>query len=332
MNENLQPKKLDDFIINKEAAETLKRFDINNLTNIILHGPTGSGKSTLFYAFMRHLFNKDEIIKTHKKLTLNNTEITYMDCKDFLELCPSDYYYQDRTVVTEFIKQMASTRSVRSLFVKEKAARYKIVVMSSVELMTESAMAALRRTVEQYSKNIRLIMITNDISRVMKPIRSRSFCIFVPLPSDLQIAEFIKNQSKFKELAGNEQINRIINTSNGNLHKIFYHIENLKFEGKTKDFRLEYERDLDDLCDKIMKTKTAQTILSARKTFYYLLGNQVLSNLILERMLKNFLKLNKKTEEVLKLFVKYKERCMDSDKEIIHLEAFSLGIMVLFDK
>lgn len=336
-----KPLHLKNFIIHSNIANNLLSFEINNLTNIIFYGPTGSGKSTLLYALIRHLFNIEEIKKDYRKLQLPSTEIMYMDCVNFLEISPSDYKLQDRVVITEFIKEIASTRSVKSFFKKEDTPRYKIVVMNSIELMTESAMAALRRTVEQHANNIRIIMITNDISKIIKPIRSRAYCIFVPSPSDIEISELLKKIEEENNLNCNtKELNKIIEFGEGNLHKIFYNFElylninnseNKRIKAPLIDIRMDYEKDLDEICIKVLKTSTAQTILACRKLFYYLLSNQVNSKTILNRMLENFLNIGKE-KEVLNLFSKYKKRLDDTNKEIIHLEAFILGIMCLFEK
>ncbi|KAF7690792.1 Replication factor C subunit 5 [Cucumispora dikerogammari] len=413
INKNIEKNSNPNNLHNKIITQ-LQSFNLNNLTNIIIHGPTGAGKSTLFYILMKHLFKLNEIKKVHRHLKLPSLEITYMEScnnlsnsiyntdkntqnhnpnnikSNWVEIMPSDYGLKDKIVVIEFIKEIVSNKSITTFFQPNKSlnnnvANYKIIVIHSAELITESAMAALRRTVEQHAKTIRFIMITNNINKIMKPIRSRAFCLFVPAPDDNIVLKFltttINNESIIPEhksiysssvinnknsesiipepepnsiissssVINNKNsetktldiniINQIIKTSSGNLHKVFYKIEkfskNLTTSFNKNILLMDYELELNDLCIKIIKSPIPYTVLAARKIFYSLLSNQVLSNTIFDALLNFFLDYSENNKnklsvkQLLKLYVIYKDRAENTNNEIIHLEAFILGIMCL---
>ena len=59
------PNNFDDFIINKNKVNILKKFNINNLSNILIYGKENTGKKTLVYNFLKYLYNVSSI-NTHK--------------------------------------------------------------------------------------------------------------------------------------------------------------------------------------------------------------------------------------------------------------------------
>lgn len=62
-----------------------------------------------------------------------------------------------------------------------------MAVISDADRLTKDAQQALRRTMEKFSSNIRLILCCNSSSRIMDPIKSRCLQLRVPAPSDSQV-------------------------------------------------------------------------------------------------------------------------------------------------
>lgn len=91
-----------------------------------------------------------------------------------LELNASDDRGID--VVREQIKQFAETRT---LFSKG----YKLIILDEADMMTQAAQAALRRVIEQYTRNVRFCIICNYVNKITPAIQSRCTRFrFSPLP------------------------------------------------------------------------------------------------------------------------------------------------------
>ena len=76
------------------------------------------------------------------------------------------------------IKQFAETRT---LFSKG----YKLIILDEADMMTTAAQAALRRVIEQYTKNVRFCIICNYVGKVIPAIQSRCTRFrFQPLPME----------------------------------------------------------------------------------------------------------------------------------------------------
>lgn len=76
----------------------------------------------------------------------------------------------------EQIKNFAETRT---LFSKG----YKLIILDEADMMTTAAQAALRRVIEQYTKNVRFCIICNYVNKIVPAIQSRCTRFrFSPLP------------------------------------------------------------------------------------------------------------------------------------------------------
>lgn len=97
---------------------------------------------------------------------------------------------------------------------------YKIIILDEADSMTQDAQAALRRTMETYSRITRFCLICNYITRIIGPLASRcSKFQFKPLSFD-------SAKSKLEYIASCENvrydegvIEKLIELSNGDLRK-----------------------------------------------------------------------------------------------------------------
>ena len=58
-----------------------------------------------------------------------------------------------------------------------------VVLLSEADNLSRNAQAGLRRTMEKYSSNCRLILCCENSSRIIAPIRSRCLCLRVSAPT-----------------------------------------------------------------------------------------------------------------------------------------------------
>ena len=73
---------------------------------------------------------------------------------------------RDIDVLREQIKQFAETRA---LFSKG----FELITLDEVDMMTQAAQAALRRVIEQYTKNIRFCIFCNYVNKIAPAIQSQ---------------------------------------------------------------------------------------------------------------------------------------------------------------
>ena len=109
-----------------------------------------------------------------------------------LEITPSDVGNYDRVVVQDLLKEVAQTQQVD----QSARQRFKVVVINEADHLTRDAQAALRRTMEKYSPNLRLILLANSTANIIAPIRSRTLLVRVPAPSHDDICSVLAASAK----------------------------------------------------------------------------------------------------------------------------------------
>lgn len=186
-----------------------------------MYGPSGAGKKTRVIATLKELYGPGvEKIKidsrifqttTNRKLEFNVVASVY-----HLEITPSDVGNYDRVVVQDLLKEVAQTQQV-DVSAKQ---RFKVVVINEADHLTRDAQAALRRTMEKYSPNLRLILLANSTSNIIAPIRSRTLLVRVAAPTEDAICEVLRKVGAKEGWAEHKGLNkRIAKESGRNLRR-----------------------------------------------------------------------------------------------------------------
>jgi len=155
--EKYRPESLDDVMGHEDIIGRLQSYvDRNDLSHMLFSGPAGTGKTTCATAIARELYGDD-----------------WRD--NFLELNASDERGID--VVRDRIKNFARTSF--------GGHEYRIIFLDEADALTSDAQSALRRTMEQFSNNVRFILSCNYSSQIIDPIQSRCAVFrFSPLSDD----------------------------------------------------------------------------------------------------------------------------------------------------
>jgi replication factor C subunit 3/5 len=141
-----------------------------------------------------------------------------------LEITPSDVGNYDRVVIQDLLKEVAQTQQVDTA-AKQK---FKVVVINEADHLTRDAQAALRRTMEKYSPNLRLILLANSTANIIAPIRSRTLLVRVAAPSEGEICEVLERSAKKESWAVNKGLNeRIAKESGRNLRRALLMFESV---------------------------------------------------------------------------------------------------------
>ncbi|EJU03821.1 P-loop containing nucleoside triphosphate hydrolase protein [Dacryopinax primogenitus] len=154
--EKYRPATLDDVVSHKDITSTIEKFiEQNRLPHLLFYGPPGTGKTSTILAVARKIYGNE-----------------YR--KQILELNASDDRGID--VVREQIKNFAEMRTLYSK-------GFKLIVLDEADMMTQAAQSALRRVIEQYTRNVRFCIICNYVNKIIPAIQSRCTRFrFSPLP------------------------------------------------------------------------------------------------------------------------------------------------------
>ena len=205
--------------------------------HLLVYGPSGAGKKTRIVATLRELYGPGvEKIKIDSRIfqTTSNRKLEFNIVASVyhLEITPSDVGHFDRVVVQDLLKEVAQTQQVD----QSARQRFKVVVINEADHLTRDAQAALRRTMEKYSPNLRLILLANSTANIIAPIRSRTLLVRVAAPTEDDICKVLKKVGGAEGWAEAESLNRRIAKDSGrNLRRallMFEAVHAQKYGGK----------------------------------------------------------------------------------------------------
>lgn len=335
-----RPKSFERMEIHKSLSKQLKNVvKSGDFPHLLLYGPSGAGKKTRVMALLRQMFGaKVEKVKLENKdLKVGSTgtktiTITMLSSAAHIEINPSDYGVYDRYVISNLIKEIASSAPLEPQLNAENK-NFKVIVLNEVDNLTKEAQQALRRTMEKYMKTCRLILCSNSTSRVLAPVRSRCLCIRVPAPTTEEIVTVLQN------VANQENIQlprafaeKIANSSDGNLRKALLALEASKVEQypfkPDQDIKLaDWERYIHDIAKDIIEEQSPSRLLALREKYYLLITNCIPAEVILKKLAQRLLCLNS-SDQVLQFQIAhwvsfYEHRLKTGSRAIFHLEAFT---------
>jgi len=138
-----------------------------------------------------------------------------------LELNASD----DRgiQVVRQEIKDFASTKRLTFFNAQNQdttTTDIKLIILDEADQMTKDAQAALRRTIEKYSKNVRFCLICNYVNKIIPALQSRCTRFrFSPLKKK-EVVTRLEQICKEENVVYNELgLDAIFKLSNGDMRK-----------------------------------------------------------------------------------------------------------------
>lgn len=256
-----------------------------------------------------------------------------------LEITPSDVGNYDRVVIQDLLKEVAQTQQV-DLGAKQ---RFKVVVINEADGLSRDAQAALRRTMEKYSANVRLILVATSTAGIIAPIRSRTLLVRVPAPTETQIVDVLN--SAIKREAGwtvvPELNARIAASSGRNLRKALLVLEAVYASSPSPGPNTalppaDWELLISTIAHDILRERTPSMILATRAKLYDLLTHCIPASVVLKTLamklctecpeLPDHLK-----PEVVKWASFYEHRVKLGSKVIFHLEAFVAKVMRVFE-
>ncbi len=310
--EKYRPRTLDDVVNQVGIIKRLKQFvKDRSMPHLIFAGPAGTGKTTSALCMVRELYGR--------KMAPNIT---------FLELNASDARGID--VIRTYIKDFAKARPPRDI-------PFKTLILDEADNMTAPAQQALRRTMEKYTKNCRMILICNYSNKIIPPIQSRCVVFrFSSLNND-DIKERIKYIAKQEKITlVPNGLNALVNVSRGDCRRAINYLQSCGTISKKIDqdlvFRVAGEVPSDKIMEILQTAIEGQLQLSIKLLKdlikeYGLSGRNIIKNIHRE-----IYKLNVSEDlkiELTKLLAEFEYRLSQGGTEEIQLQALLAKIVLM---
>ncbi|KAI0833309.1 P-loop containing nucleoside triphosphate hydrolase protein [Trametes gibbosa] len=336
-----RPRSLDGLHYHHGLSARLKALAASgDFPHMLFYGPSGAGKKTRIAGTLLELFGKGvEKIKidqrgfttpTNRKLECNVVQSNF-----HIEITPSEVGNYDRLIIQDILKEIAQTQQV-DLGAKQ---RFKVVVIHEADSLSRDAQAALRRTMEKYMSNMRLILCANSTSKLIAPIRSRCLLMRVAAPNPEEMREVLDYVGKCEGFAiPDDTVAHIAADSNGNLRKAILVLEALKMQNPDLSVsalniaKPDWETYCHKVADMVVQEQSPARVMEVRAKLYELLSHCIPPTVVIKTIADRVVE---QVDEALKPDIMhwaaiYEARMRVGNKKIFHLEAWVVKVMSLY--
>ncbi len=312
--EKYRPRILDDVVNQKGIVKRLKQFvKDKSMPHLIFAGPAGTGKTTSALAIVRDLYGR--------RMLVNRT---------YLELNASDARGID--VIRTYIKDFAKARPPIDI-------SFKILILDEADNMTSPAQQALRRTMEKYTNNCRMILICNYSNKIIPPIQSRCVVFrFSSLNND-DIKKRVKYIAQQENITLTpDGLNALTDVSRGDCRRAINYLQSCGTISKKIDqeivFRVAGEIPPEKIKEILQTALEGQLQLSIKLLYdlindYGLSGQNIIKNI--HREVYNLNIIEDLKIELSKILAEFEFRLSQGSTEEIQLQALLARIVSLQD-
>ncbi len=311
----------------------------SNFQHLIVYGQSGCGKEYLVNRLLEKIYGKQSIELKEVEYIVpgysnTKTKILIKQSKHHIIIEPNSNGF-DKYLIQEIIQDYAKSELL-NIFKNRKL--FKVVIINKIDNLSYYAQASLRRTLEKYSNTCKFILISDQLSKIIEPLRSRCLMIRVPLANNEQILETLLHICHKENIKiSYDKLNKIINECDNKINNAIWLLE-MHYYG------IKYEKNWENVINLIVKTicsfnienskKLYKIIKKIREQFYILFITNIPTQLIIRNIMINLLKRvnNLKLKyHIIDITSIFELRLSQGTRHIIHMEAYIIRLIYLFN-
>jgi replication factor C subunit 3/5 len=306
----------------------------SNFQHLIIYGLPGSDKKYIINKLLSNIFGKQNIELKDVEYTLVGysnlkQKIIIKQSKHHIIFEPNSNGY-DKYLIQEIIQDYAKSEILNII---KQSKLFKVIVINKIDNLSYYAQASLRRTLEKCSNTCKFILVSDQLSNIIEPLRSRCLMIRVPLPTKEQIF------NNLLTICYNENIKLSLLDINKITNKSEYIMNHAIWLLNILIYKINDTNNWEDIIDNIVsliflcsKSKIYNIIKKIREYFYILFITNIPTQIIIKKIMIKLLLKIENTEikyEIIHLTSIFENRLNLGDKHIIHIEAYIIKLLYL---
>ena len=314
----------------------------SNFQHLVVYGPSGCGKEYLVNKLLEKIYGKagvelKEIEYTVSGYSNTKTKIMIKQSKHHIIIEPNSNGF-DKYLIQEIIQDYAKSELLNIL---KHRKLFKVVVINKIDNLSYYAQASLRRTMEKYSNTCKFILISDQLSKIIEPIRSRCLMIRVPLPSNLQILETLMYVCDKENInISFRKLNEIILNSDNKVNHALWLLEMYKYGITQNNSKAaNWSSVIDSMVEMITSSdinnnkKLYSVMKKIREQYYILFITNIPTQMIIRKIMIKLLEsidcicLKYSVIDITSIF---EQRLSQGTRHIIHMEAYIARLIYLF--
>lgn len=207
---------LDDYCGQNNVIQTIRLLVQSNVCNILLQGPSHSGKTCLLKSIVAEYFvDCDPHLVSQNILYINNI---------------NDQGIQHYRSKVKYFCQICSSIPLKK----------KIVVLDDIDVINDQCQHIFRSLIDNHQQNVFFIASTSCIQKVIDNVQSRFTVIQLPtISEDICRSIIHRVVEKEKIPMDNDCVDFMISTSNGNIKNILQCLQKFHYLGTSHNITLE---------------------------------------------------------------------------------------------
>ncbi|TIB72211.1 DNA clamp loader, partial [Wallemia mellicola] len=330
-----RPKSLDELDYHHDITNRIRSLARSgDFPHLLFYGPSGAGRKTRIMCTLRELFGqgveKLEQLKIDQRVFLTPSnrklDVNIVQSNYHIEITPSDVGQYDRIIIQDILKEIAQTQQIDA----NAKHKFKVVIINEADQLSRDAQAALRRTMEKYMANLRIILCAQTTSKIISPIRSRCLLMRIPAPQPEQMTIVLNHVAKKERFQIPDDVaQQIGKEATGNLRKALLVLEAMRMQSPNFDMDIQIAKpDWQSYTISVAKDITSdpspEGLLKVRGKVYELITHCIPPTLILKTLLEVILNMvdDSIRADLIYWAAFYEHRMRQGSKQIFHLEAF----------
>ncbi|KAI8321322.1 P-loop containing nucleoside triphosphate hydrolase protein [Martensiomyces pterosporus] len=340
--EKHRPLSLDRLSFHADLTDHLRQLaNTGDLPHLLVYGPTGAGKRTRISAVLREIYGPGaEKLKVDQRVfetpSRRRMEINIISSSYHIEVNPSDAGIYDRVIIQDLIKETAQTQQISA----SSARKFKVVVIHEADALSRDAQHALRRTMEKYMANMRVILCCSSTAKIISPVQSRCLLVRVAAPTADEVVDVLNSVAKKEGISIPQDFaKRLALSSRRNLHRALLMLEASYVRqypfSESQDIPIpEWEAYIHAIANSALQKQTPAQLMAVRKQFYEVLTHCIPASTILKTVALQLVDgVDQKLKpEVVRQAAFYEHRLQSGQKAIVHLEAFMAKFMSIYKR